>query len=102
MQKRLTAQPKWTERLGHVALLAVAALGVLKVTALLVVVGYRQVAWTQDISAAKARIGQLEVEVRELERRADKAQNDASYLEALARRQGFVKKGEQVLVPVVP
>ena len=102
MQKRLSAQPKWTERLGHGVLLGIAALGVLHITALLLVVGYRQYTWTQDIQAAKSRIQQLELEVRELERRADKAQNDEAYLEALSRRQGFVKNGERVLVPSTP
>jgi hypothetical protein len=44
----------------------------------------------------------IESEVRELEVRAAKARSDRGYLEELARRQGFVRKSERVIVPFVP
>ncbi len=45
------------------------------------------------------KINALKLELKLLEDRAKQAKQDKTYLERLARRQGFVKRGETVIVP---
>jgi cell division protein FtsB len=90
------------EQFGRVVLFVVAALGIAHVTALILMSGYRHSFWSQQSVVTTDRIAALKSEVRELEVRAAKARSDRAYLEELARRQGFVRKSERVIVPVIP
>jgi cell division protein FtsB len=92
----------WLEQFGRVVLFAVAALGIAHVTALILMSVYRHSYFTQQADLTAGRISALKSEVRELEVRAAKARSDRDYLEQLARRQGFVRKSERVMVPLVP
>ncbi len=82
--------------------MALAAVGVLHATALLVVTVYRNYAWNQQAQETTARIQRLELEVNQLTTRRAKASTDNRYLEELSRKQGFVKKSETVTVPILP
>ena len=93
-------QGGWPEQLGRVVLLALVALGIAHVTALILMSGYRHSFWSQQSALTTDRIAALKSEVRELEVRAAKARSDRGYLEELARRQGFVRKSERVIVPL--
>jgi cell division protein FtsB len=90
------------EQFARVVLFVVAALGIAHVTALILMSGYRHSFWSQQSALTADRIAALKSEVRELEVRAAKARSDRGYLEELARRQGFVRKSERVIVPFVP
>ena len=96
------AQSGWVEQAGRVVLFVVAALGIAHVTALILMSGYRHSYWSQQAVVAVDRILALKSEVRELEVRASKARSEGEYLEQLARRQGFVRKSERVIVPFAP
>jgi cell division protein FtsB len=62
---------------------------------------YRHVDAAQAASLELARIANLKLEVKLLEERAKQARQDKLYLERLARKQGFVMRGEIVIVPRV-
>ncbi len=95
-------QGGWPEQFGRVVLLVLVALGIAHVTALILMSGYRHSFWSQQSALTADRIAALKSEVRELQVRATKARSDRGYLEELARRQGFVRKSERVIVPFVP
>ena len=100
---RVGSEPQsgWVEQTGRVVLFLVAALGIAHVTALILMSGYRHSYWSQQAVVVSDRISALKSEVRELEVRAYKARSEGEYLEQLARRQGFVRKSERVIVPFV-
>lgn len=100
--KPRAAGPANILRVAHGILLALAAIGVLHTTALVVVTLYRDHAWNQQAQDTAARIQRLEREVNQLTTRRAKASTDTRYLEELARKQGFVKKTETVTVPIQP
>ena len=83
-------------------LFVVAALGIAHITALILMSAYRHSFWSQQSVLTANRVVALKSEVRDLEVRVAKARSDRSYLEELARRQGFVFKSERVIVPPVP
>ncbi len=85
-------------RVAHGLLIALAAIGVLHATALMVVTLYRDHAWNQQATETRQRIKRLELQVNQLTERRRKASTDEAYLEELARNQGFVKKTETVTV----
>lgn len=58
---------------------------------------YRSVTWTQEIKETSARVQGLQRDVNIL-RDAEKAAQNAEYLEQLARCQGYVRKTESVVV----
>lgn len=89
-------------RVAHGILLALAAIGVLHATALVVVTFYRDRAWNQQAHDTAVRIHQLQREVNQLTTRRAKASTDERYLEELGRKQGFVKQTETVTVPLEP
>jgi cell division protein FtsB len=62
---------------------------------------YRHVDAAQAASLEQAKITNLKLEVKLLEERAKQAREDKLYLERLARKQGFVMRGETVIVPRV-
>ncbi len=62
---------------------------------------YRHVDAAQTTSLELAKIANLKLEVKLLEERAKQARQDKLYLERLARKQGFVMRGETVIVPRV-
>jgi cell division protein FtsB len=95
-------QGGWPEQFSRVVLLVLVALGIAHVTALILMSGYRHSLRSQQAALTADRIAALKSEVRELEVRATKARADRGYLEELARRQGFVRKSEQVIVPFMP
>ncbi len=89
-------------RVAHGLLIALAAIGVLHATALMVVTLYRDHAWNQQAAETRQRIKQLELQVNQLTERRRKASTDEAYLEELARNQGFVRKTETVTVAEQP
>ncbi len=76
----------------------VVALGVLQITALVLLTLYRHFDWSYQAGQQRARVQQLQLEVKELRERV-KLSTDPAYLEGLARKQGFIKDGERVIVP---
>jgi cell division protein FtsB len=90
------------EQFGRAVLFAVAALGIAHATSLILMSAYRHSFWSQQSVSTVQRIAALRTEVRELEDRAARARSDREYLEQLARRQGFVRPSERVIVPVAP
>lgn len=85
--------------LGALVVMILAAAGVVQITVLVSMSLYRHHAWTLEAGGARDRIAALEREVDDLSTGVARLSNDASYLETLARRQGFVRKGERVIVP---
>ena len=86
-------------RVAHGLLIALAAVGVLHATALVVVTLYRDHAWNQQATETRQRIRQLELQVNQLTERRARASTDEAYLEELALKQGFVRQSETVTVP---
>jgi cell division protein FtsB len=76
----------------------VAALGLLQITALILLTLYRHFDWSAQAAQERAVVQQLRLEVKELRERV-KLSDDPAYLEGLARQQGFIKDGERVVVP---
>lgn len=76
----------------------IAALGVLQITALVLLTLYRHFDWSAQAARERAQVQQLQLEVKELRERVQLS-SDPAYLEGLARKQGFVKQGERVIVP---
>ena len=74
-----------------------AALGIVQLTFQLGNSVYRSVTWRQDTRATLARTATLERDVRVLQD-AVKANQDPTYLRALARCRGFVGTNERVVV----
>ncbi len=75
--------------------------GLIQLTIMTSVTLYRHVEASQTAAIEEARIAALQNEINVLKERATQARTDTLYLERLARKQGFVKRGEQVLVPKV-
>jgi cell division protein FtsB len=61
---------------------------------------YRDHSWKAEARATRARVAALEHKVADASERASSAASDPAYLEALARRLGYVKEGERVIVPL--
>jgi hypothetical protein len=76
-----------------------AGLGIVQLTFQLGNMAYRTLSWQADTRATQARIEGLERDVRVL-REAERGAQDPAYLEILARCQGFVGEGEEVVVAV--
>jgi cell division protein FtsB len=76
----------------------VAALGLLQITALILLTLYRHFDWSYQAEQKRAVVQQLQLEVKELRER-QKLSSDPAYLEGLARKQGFIREGERVIVP---
>ncbi len=62
---------------------------------------YRHVESAQAAGVEQEKINTLKLEIKLLKERATQAREDKLYLERLARKQGFVKRGETVIVPKV-
>jgi cell division protein FtsB len=76
----------------------VAAVGLLQITALILLTLYRHFDWSYQAEQKRAVVQQLQLEVKELRER-QKLSSDPAYLEGLARKQGFIRDGERVIVP---
>ena len=76
-------------------------LGLLQLTIWTGLTLYRHVDAAQAASVEQERINKLKLEIKLLKERATQAREDTLYLERLARKQGFVKRGETVIVPKV-
>ena len=76
-------------------------LGLLQLTIWTGLTLYRHVDAAQAASTETERINKLKLEIKLLKERATQAREDKLYLERLARKQGFVKRGETVIVPKV-
>ena len=77
------------------------AVGLIQLTIWTGVTLYRHVEAAQGIALEQEKIAVLKLEVQLLEQRAKQAREDSTYLERLARKQGFVKRGETVIIPKV-
>lgn len=60
-------------------------------------IAYRSWLWKGETAEVQTRVDRLESDVRVL-KAAERAGNDPAYLETLARCQGFVRRGEKVIV----
>ena len=89
------------ERIPATLMIAVAALGLLQITALILLTLYRHFEWTHQADLKRAVVQQLQLEVGELRERV-RLSSDPAYLEGLARKQGFIQDGERVIVPKQP
>jgi cell division protein FtsB len=76
-------------------------LGLLQLTIWTGLTLYRHMDAAQAASLEQLKINELKLEVKVLKERATQARQDKLYLERLARKQGFVKSGETVIVPKV-
>ncbi|MEF2278866.1 cell division protein FtsB [Deinococcus sp. YIM 134068] len=97
----LRAQWRQVRRLPFTLMITclLAGLGIVQLTFQLGNLAYRTVTWTGETRDSEARIRALERDVRVL-REAAAAAQDPSYLEQLARCQGFVGVEEEVIVAV--
>jgi cell division protein FtsB len=89
------------ERVPTMLMIGIAALGLLQITALVLLTLYRHFDWSYRADLKRQQVQQLELEVKELRERV-KLSTDPAYLEGLARKQGFVRDGERVIVPKAP
>lgn len=98
-RRDLRATWRQVQRLPLTLMLAslLAGLGIVQLTFQLGNLAYRTALWTRDTHAAEARIQALERDVRVLQE-AERGASDPAYLEILARCQGFVGEGEQIVV----
>jgi cell division protein FtsB len=78
----------------------VIALGLLQISALLGLTLFRQLEMNANISTEQARVTKLQNQVKDLKTRLTEAKTDPMYLEFAARNLGFIKKGEQVVIPI--
>ncbi len=62
---------------------------------------YRHLDAAQASNLELQKISALKLELKLLTERAKQAREDKLYLERLARKQGFVRRGETVIVPRV-
>ncbi len=77
----------------------VIALGLLQISALLGLTLFRQIEMNANINSEKVRVVKLQSEVNGFKTRFNEAKTDPVYLEFAARNLGFIKKGEQVVIP---
>lgn len=89
------------ERIPATLMIAVAALGLLQITALILLTLYRHFDWSYQAELKRGVVQQLQLEVKELRERV-RLSSDPAYLEGLARKQGFIQDGERVIVPKQP
>ncbi len=89
------------ERIPTLLMTLVAALGLLQITALILLTLYRHFDWSYRADLKRQEVQQLQLEVKELQQRV-KLSTDPAYLEGLARKQGFIREGERVVVPKAP
>ncbi len=104
--RRRTLASRWRalQRLPVTLMLAslLAGLGIVQLSFQLGLMTYRSVTWTQETRAAQMRVQGLERDVQVLQD-AERSANDPTYLEQLARCQGFVGAKETVVVsPTAP
>lgn len=99
--------PTWAQRLrgvrpGQLPLTMLIAsvlsgLGIVQVSFLLVQEGYRSLSWSAQAREERRQVAQLKQDIAVLKSVQDH-QNDPAFLSELARCQGFVVKGERVVV----
>ena len=99
--KRVPTLSILRERIPATLMIVVAALGLLQITALVLLTLYRHFDWSYQADQKRAVVQQLELEVGELRERV-RLSSDPAYLEGLARKQGFIQDGERVIVPKQP
>ncbi|THF70162.1 cell division protein FtsB [Deinococcus sp. Arct2-2] len=99
--RRRTLASRWrsVQRLPVTLMLAslLAGLGIVQLSFQLGLIAYRTTTWTQETNATQSRVRGLESDVKVLQDAARSA-SDPSYLEQLARCQGFVGAKETVVV----
>lgn len=103
---RRTFHSRWrsVQRLPITLMLAslLAGLGIVQLSFQLGLMTYRSITWTQETKATQSRVRHLEQDVQVLQD-AQRSANDPTYLEQLARCQGFVGANETVVVsPTAP
>ncbi len=89
------------ERIPVTLMMVVAALGLLQITALILLTLYRHFDWSYQADLKRQTVQQLQLEVGELRERV-RLSSDPAYMEGLARKQGFIQDGERVIVPKQP
>ncbi len=83
----------------QLALVVLLGLGLLQLTGMTLHTLYRHLEASGQSSSELQRIAALRLEVKALKERAVQARDDRTYLERLARGQGFIKNGERVILP---
>jgi cell division protein FtsB len=87
--------------LPQVLLTALLSLGLLQLTIWTGLTLHRHVEAAAAASVEQQKITELKRDIKLLRERATQARENKLYLERLARKQGFVKRGETVIVPKV-
>jgi cell division protein FtsB len=83
----------------QLALVILLGLGLLQLTGMTLHTLYRHLEASGQSASERQRITALQLEVKALKERASQAREDRTYLERLARGQGFIKNGERVILP---
>ncbi len=95
--RRNLAEP--AKQWEHILVSVLAGIGVLHITALILLAVYRHHIWQTQILQTQVSIARLEREVDQLGVRVAHDATDQKYMESLARLQGFVRPDEHVIVP---
>jgi cell division protein FtsB len=100
ISKIKTVKPLWVF-LPQALLTVLLAVGLVQLTYWTGSTLHRHFEASQVASAKQQKIQEIQNEIAVLKERAQQAKSDKTYLERLARKQGFVKRGETVIVPKV-
>jgi cell division protein FtsB len=95
-----TAKPLWAF-LPQVLLTLLLAGGLVQLTYWTGTTLYRHFEASQAANLERQNIQAIKDEIAVLKERAEQARTDKTYLERLARKQGFVRRSETVIVPKV-
>jgi cell division protein FtsB len=98
--KLRTQKPLWA-LLPQVVLTLLLASGLIQLTIWTSATLSKHFEANQAASSERQAIQDLQAEIAVLKERTQQAKTDNTYLERLARKQGFVKRGETVIVPKV-
>lgn len=91
-------QPLWGY-LPQALLVLLLAGGLVQLTYMTATTLHKHVETSQEANQKQQEIEDLKNQIAILGERANQAKTDQTYLERLARKQGFIKRGETVIVP---
>jgi cell division protein FtsB len=95
-----TIKPLWV-LLPQALLTLLLAVGLVQLTYWTGSTLHRHFEASQVANSERQKIQEIKNDIAVLKERAQQAKSDKTYLERLARKQGFVKRGETVIVPKV-
>ncbi|MFN3265349.1 MAG: FtsB family cell division protein [Deinococcales bacterium] len=91
-------QKSFWNSLPQALLVLLLAGGIVQLTYMTALTLYKHVETSQKASSKQQEIEDLNNQIAVLKERTNQAKADRAYLERLARKQGFVKRGETVIV----